>query len=103
LVSHFDHNEHSVQVLVTEHGVADLPGKNPGQGAHTVIENCADPDYREQLRDYLKFVKTGQSLSPSPPATQCIRSSFAKEICAGWRGTVERATGNLASSMGGLV
>ena len=59
MVSHTDHSEHSVQVLVTEHGVADLRGKDPRQRARTVIENCADPASREQLRDYLKFVKPG--------------------------------------------
>jgi propionyl-CoA:succinyl-CoA transferase len=59
LVSHTDHSEHSVHVLITEHGVADLRGKDPRQRAETVIDNCADPTYREQLRDYLKFVKPG--------------------------------------------
>jgi acetyl-CoA hydrolase len=59
MVSHTDHTEHSVQVIVTEHGVADLRGKDPRQRAKTIIENCADPSYREQLRDYLKFVKPG--------------------------------------------
>ncbi|HOG93958.1 MAG TPA: succinate CoA transferase, partial [Opitutaceae bacterium] len=29
LVSHMDHTEHSVQIVVTEHGVADLRGKAP--------------------------------------------------------------------------
>jgi propionyl-CoA:succinyl-CoA transferase len=59
MVTHTDHSEHSVDVLVTEHGVADLRGKDPRQRAVTVIENCAAPAYREQLRDYLKFVKPG--------------------------------------------
>ncbi len=59
MVSHVDHTEHSVQVLVTEHGFADLRGKDPRQRAKMVIENCAAPAYREQLRDYLKFVKPG--------------------------------------------
>ena len=59
MVSHSDHSEHSVDVLATEHGVADLRGKDPRQRAITVIDNCAAPAYREQLRDYLKFVKPG--------------------------------------------
>ena len=61
MVSHTDHSEHSVQVLATEHGVADLRGKDPRQRAQTVINNCADPAYREQLRDYLKFVQPGHA------------------------------------------
>lgn len=31
MVSHLDHSEHSVSVLVTEQGVADLRGKSPGR------------------------------------------------------------------------
>lgn len=56
LVSHLDHSEHSVQIVVTEQGVADLRGKDPLQRAHLIIDNCAHPDYREQLRDYLKHI-----------------------------------------------
>jgi acetyl-CoA hydrolase len=59
VVSHTDHTEHSVQVLVTEQGVADLRGKDPRQRAEAVIKNCAHPGYREQLYDYFKFVKPG--------------------------------------------
>ena len=33
MCSHMDHSEHSVQVLVTEHGVADLRGKDPRERA----------------------------------------------------------------------
>jgi succinate CoA transferase len=55
LVSHLDHSEHSVSALVTEWGVADLRGKSPHQRAEAIIANCAHPEYREQLRDYLKL------------------------------------------------
>jgi len=59
LASHMDHSEHSVQVIVTEQGVADLRGKDPHERAQLIINNCAHPDYREQLRDYLKMTKSG--------------------------------------------
>ncbi len=55
MVSHVDHSEHSVKVLVTEQGVADLRGKSPRQRAELIIENCAHPMYRELLWDYLKL------------------------------------------------
>jgi acetyl-CoA hydrolase len=55
MVSHLDHSEHSVQVIVTEHGVADLRGKSPHERAHLIIENCAHPDYRPMLRRYLEL------------------------------------------------
>ena len=57
MVSHHDHSEHSVSVLITEHGIADLRGKSPIQRAHEIIENCAHPEYRQLLRDYLKLGK----------------------------------------------
>ena len=50
-----DHSEHSVKILITEQGVADLRGKDPRQRAETIIENCAHPMYREILWDYLKL------------------------------------------------
>jgi acetyl-CoA hydrolase len=43
-------------VLVTEHGVADLRGKSPTERAEAVISRCAHPDYRDQLREYLRFM-----------------------------------------------
>jgi acetyl-CoA hydrolase len=60
LASHQDHSEHSVQVVVTEQGVADLRGKDPQERARLLIDRCAHPDFREQLRDYLKLTKEGQ-------------------------------------------
>ncbi|MDR1424845.1 MAG: acetyl-CoA hydrolase/transferase family protein [Azoarcus sp.] len=53
MVSHVDHTEHDVQVLVTEHGLADLRGLAPRQRAKRVIEKCADPRLRPALSDYL--------------------------------------------------
>jgi acetyl-CoA hydrolase len=61
LAAHMDHSEHSVQIVVTEQGVADLRGKDPHERAQLIINNCAHPDYREQLQDYLKLTKLGHS------------------------------------------
>ncbi|MDR1074778.1 MAG: acetyl-CoA hydrolase/transferase family protein [Xanthomonadaceae bacterium] len=52
MVSHVDHTEHDVAVLVTEQGLADLRGLSPKQRANVVIGNCAHPDYRPMLQDY---------------------------------------------------
>jgi acetyl-CoA hydrolase len=54
-VTHADHSEHSVQVIVTEHGVADLRRLDPFQRAELIIERCAHPDFREDLRRYLSL------------------------------------------------
>lgn len=61
VAAHMDHSEHSVQIVVTEQGVADLRGKDPHERAQLIINNCAHPDYREQLRDYLKLTKAGHA------------------------------------------
>jgi succinyl-CoA:acetate CoA-transferase len=53
MVSHVDHTEHDVQVIVTEHGLADLRGLSPRQRAHLVIEKCSDPKYKALLLDYV--------------------------------------------------
>lgn len=52
MVSHVDHTEHDVHVVVTEQGLADLRGLSPKQRARTIIDTCAHPDYRDQLEDY---------------------------------------------------
>ncbi len=52
MVSHVDHTEHDVMVLVTEQGLADLRGLSPRQRARQVIANCAHPDFRPALQDY---------------------------------------------------
>jgi acyl-CoA hydrolase len=61
MVAHCDHSEHSVDILITDQGVADLRGKDPVQRAETIIENCANPEYRQLLWDYLKMGKGGQT------------------------------------------
>jgi acetyl-CoA hydrolase len=61
LVSHMDHSEHSVQIIVTEHGVADLRGKDPSQRAHLIVEKCADPAFRDQLLRYVESTEHGHT------------------------------------------
>jgi succinate CoA transferase len=61
MVSHQDHNEHSVKVLITELGVADLRGKSPIQRAQCIIENCVHADYKQLMWDYLKLSKGGHT------------------------------------------
>ncbi len=54
MVAHPDHSEHSVDILVTDQGIADLRQKDPVERAYEIINNCAHPMYREMLTDYLK-------------------------------------------------
>ncbi|KGR75871.1 succinate CoA transferase [Ureibacillus manganicus] len=66
MVSHVDHTEHDVDVIVTEQGIADLRGLAPKERAALIIENCVHPDYKEQLRDYYNRAveATGNSQTP---------------------------------------
>ena len=68
--SHLDHSEHSVSVVVTEHGVADLRCKSPHERAELIVNQCAHPDYRALLHGYFDQVK--QSHTP-----QTLGAAFA--------------------------
>ena len=59
MCSHVDHSEHSVQVVVTEQGLADLRGLAPLTRARRIIDNCAHPAYRDALRRYLENAPMG--------------------------------------------
>ena len=59
MVTHVDHNEHSVQIVVTEQGLADLRGLGAMERALSIIENCAHPVYRPYLRRYLETAPLG--------------------------------------------
>ena len=54
MVSHQDISEHDVDVVVTEHGIADLRGLDDGERSDAVVANCASETYRGQLTAYLE-------------------------------------------------
>jgi succinyl-CoA:acetate CoA-transferase len=57
MASHIDHTEHDVKVIITEQGVADLRGLSPRERARVIIDNCAHPDYRPLLHEYLRYAE----------------------------------------------
>ena len=59
MCSHVDHSEHSVKVIITEQGIADLRGLSPIERARTIIDNCAHPLYRDYLHHYLETAPGG--------------------------------------------
>lgn len=63
-VAHVDHTEHDVDVVVTEQGYADLRGLAPRERAELIIENCAHPMYKEQLRSYYEEALTRGGQTP---------------------------------------
>lgn len=52
MVSHVDHCEHDVDILVTDQGLADLRGLAPTERAELIIKNCVHPDYQAELASY---------------------------------------------------
>ncbi len=77
MVSHLDSSEHSVSIIVTDQGVADLRGKAPSERARLIIENCAHPDYKPILRDYIAHGGHGHSVQ-SLGAAFGMHQQFAK-------------------------
>lgn len=63
MVSHIDHTPKTVQVIITEQGVADLRGLDTRERMETIIENCAHPSFKDGLR---KYVKKASVLSDYP-------------------------------------
>ena len=53
MVTHVDHTEHDVDIIVTEIGLADLRGLAPRERAKVIIEHCVADPYRQMLRDYV--------------------------------------------------
>ncbi len=70
MVAHLDHSEHSVQVLITDQGIADLRGKDPSERAREIVDKCAHPEYKDQLHAYFDDVKDGHT-------PQTLRTAFA--------------------------
>jgi succinyl-CoA:acetate CoA-transferase len=77
MVSHVDHNEHSTQIFVTEQGLADLRGLNPVARARAIIKNCAHPDYKPLLNEYLKY---GLKNAPSKHTPHVLEKAFELHI-----------------------
>lgn len=76
MVSHLDHSEHSVKILATEQGVADLRGKDPMQRAECIIENCVHPMYKEMMWDYLHLCHNKLHIPHTLPAAFAMHETF---------------------------
>ena len=71
-----DHTEHSVDILVTDQGIADMRGLDPVQRAETIINNCAHPMYRELLHDYLRMSTRGGQTPHTLEASLAFHTEF---------------------------
>ncbi len=77
MVSHVDHTEHDVQVIVTEQGLADLRGLSPKQRAVQIIENCAHPDFKSGLREYYRRAR---ELSPGKQTPHLLEEALSWHV-----------------------
>jgi len=64
MCSHVDSTEHDIHVFITECGVADIRGLAPRERARVIINNCAHPDYRDKLFDYVERAEKKGGHSP---------------------------------------
>jgi succinyl-CoA:acetate CoA-transferase len=64
MVSHVDHTEHDVDIIVTEIGLADLRGLAPRERAQVIIDQCVAEPYRQMLRDYVAEANEGGGHTP---------------------------------------
>lgn len=64
MVSHVDHPEHDVDIVVTDVGLADLRGLAPRERAQRIIDNCVAEPYRQMLRDYVEEANKGGGQTP---------------------------------------
>ena len=79
MVSHVDHTEHDVDVLVTEQGLADLRGLAPRERARTIIDKCVHPNYREAVNAYFEAACAGGGHTP-----HCLDKAF------NWYGNLQK-------------
>ncbi|EPY53286.1 acetyl-CoA hydrolase [Schizosaccharomyces cryophilus OY26] len=57
-VTHVDHTEHDIDIVVTEQGLADLRGLSPRERGREIIEKCAHPVYRPILMNYFTLAES---------------------------------------------
>ncbi len=80
MVSHVDHTEHDVHVIITEQGVADLRGLAPRRRAQKIIDNCAHPNYRAMLQDYFDRASASSAGKHTPHLIEEALSWHARYV-----------------------
>ncbi|QLF91936.1 succinate CoA transferase [Pseudomonas sp. ABC1] len=84
-VSHVDHTNHDVDVIVTEQGYADLRGLAPVQAAERIIENCMHPDFRAQAYEYFNEAKARGGHTP-----HILEKAFSWHTALAEKGTMRK-------------
>ncbi|QBP41971.1 acetyl-CoA hydrolase/transferase family protein [Paenisporosarcina antarctica] len=71
-VSHVDHTEHDVDIVVTEQGYADLRGLAPRERVPLIIGNCVHPMYRALMWEYY-----GEALTRGGQTPHVLEKAFS--------------------------
>jgi acetyl-CoA hydrolase/succinyl-CoA:acetate CoA-transferase len=85
MVSHVDHTEHDVDILVTDVGLADLRGLAPRERAQQIIDNCVHPEYREELQSYFDRACVRGGHTP-----HLLEEAFSWHLRLGETGTMKK-------------
>jgi acetyl-CoA hydrolase len=89
MVTHVDHTEHDLDVLVTEQGLADLRGLAPRQRAQRIIDKCAHPEYRPILQEYFDRALREGIASGSAHEPQMLQKAFNMHRTLDEKGTMK--------------
>eukprot|EP00823_Brevimastigomonas_motovehiculus_P007935 TRINITY_DN710_c0_g1_i1.p1 TRINITY_DN710_c0_g1~~TRINITY_DN710_c0_g1_i1.p1 ORF type:complete len:538 (+),score=159.90 TRINITY_DN710_c0_g1_i1:40-1614(+) len=76
MVTHVDHTEHDLDVIVTEQGLADLRGLNPMARCRQLITKCAHPAYKDLLMDYVKQAESECMKRKAAHQSHMLRNVF---------------------------
>lgn len=88
-VSHVDHTEHDIDVLVTDHGLADLRGLSPRERSRVIIKNIAHPDYVDQLLDYVNRAEHYALKTKSLHEPHILKDAFKMHLNLAQNGTMK--------------
>ncbi|WP_265110069.1 acetyl-CoA hydrolase/transferase C-terminal domain-containing protein [Halosolutus halophilus] len=79
MATHVDHPDHDIDIVVTEQGVTDLRGLGPSDRADRLIEECAHPAFRDDLREYLERATAGDDPGHLPHDLQTAFDPLERE------------------------
>ncbi|PRT54214.1 Acetyl-CoA hydrolase [Wickerhamiella sorbophila] len=89
MATHVDHTEHDLDVVVTDQGLADLRGLAPRERSRAIIKNCAHPDFKDQLLDYVEFAENYCTKTRSLHEPQVLSSVFKMQANLAENGTMK--------------
>ena len=88
MVTHVDHCEHDVDLIVTEQGLADLRGLAPRERAKLVVQNCVHPAYKDMMLDYVAEANARGGHTP-----HVLEKAFSWHLAAQTTGDMRNAAG----------